>query len=91
MLNASNNPNETSKAFITNITELMKTMPNPHEDLDPWEKLYEDVKLYDDTNGHKLDQSRAVAAKTLEMQFFKEMTSIRRYQERKRERGDIKS
>ena len=71
MLNTLNSPSETSKAFVMKITELMQTMPIPHEDLDLWEKLYEDVEFYDDTTGHKLDQSRAVAARKLEMQFFK--------------------
>ena len=45
MLNASNNQSETSKAFVMNVTELMKTMPNPHEDLDPCEKLYQDFEF----------------------------------------------
>ena len=55
------------------IIELMQTMPIPHEDLDLWEKLYEDVEMYADTIGHKLHQSRAVAARKLEVQFFKDM------------------
>ena len=71
-MNALNNPSETSKAFVMNITELMKTMPNPHEDLAPWENLYQDVEFYVDTIGHKLDPSRTVAARKLEMQFFKD-------------------
>ena len=87
MLNTLNSPSETSKAFVMKITELMQTMPIPHEDLDLWEKLYEDVEFYADTIGHKLHQSRAVAARKLDMQFFKEMnvyTNVQRKEAQER-------
>ena len=64
---------EQKKIHVMNITKMMENMPTPHEAADPWEELYKGVNFYDDIIGHVMDQKRAVAARKLEMDFFKQM------------------
>ena len=67
------NMSEQKKIHVMNITKMMENMPTPHEAADPWEELYKGVNFYDDITGHVMDQKRAVAARKLEMDFFKQM------------------
>ena len=42
-----------ARSHVVNITEMMKSMPTPHESVEPWEILYGDVNCYDDVTGNQ--------------------------------------
>ena len=44
-----------------NITEMMESMPTPHEAVEPWEILYRNVNFYDDVIGNQMNQKIAMA------------------------------
>ena len=53
--------------------QILEKMESPHED-EQWRELYENVEFTDDVNGgNALDKDKVIAARRLEMQFFKKM------------------
>ena len=53
--------------------QILEKMESPHED-ERWRGLYENVEFTDDVNGgNALDKDKVIAARRLEMQFFKKM------------------
>ena len=60
--------------IIKKVTFKMQAEQSPHEIDEDWARLYEGVKFYDDMNGgEELDKEKVIAARRLEMQFFKKM------------------
>ena len=56
------------------MSKIMQILEkSPHED-EQWRELYENVEFTDDVNGgNALDKDKVIAARRLEMQFFKKM------------------
>ena len=47
---------------------------SPHYDDTDWSSMHEGIKFYEDVNGgEQLDKDKVIAARKLEMQFFKKM------------------
>ena len=58
---------------VSKIMQILEKMERPHED-EHWREWYENVEFTDDVNGgNALDKNKVIAARRLEMQFFKKM------------------
>ena len=81
ILSSMQNDSRSEKEEKTDITDIIKKVAfkmqaeqSPHEIDEDWASLYEGVKFYDDMNGgEELDKEKVIAARRLEMQFFKKM------------------
>ena len=61
------------KIHVMNIAKLLENTPTPHEAAHPSHELYKGVHFYDGITNHVMDQERAIAARRLEMDFFKKL------------------
>ena len=58
---------------MSKIMQILEQMESPHDD-EQWRELYENVEFTDDVNGgNALDKDMVIAARRLEMQFFKKI------------------
>ena len=87
ILSSMQNDYRSEKEEKTDITDIIKKVAfkmqaeqSPHEIDEDWASLYEGVKFYDDMNGgEELDKEKVIAARRLEMQFFKRWVFIQKF------------
>ena len=84
------NTEQKKKAYVMNVANMMENMPTPHEEADLWAELYKDVSFYDDITGYAMDQEKAIAARKLEMDFFRKMNVYTKVPRREAQDGGHK-
>ena len=52
------------------------SMPHPHDELEDFKSLYDDLEFFDDVYGRPLNKDLAVKARKLEMDFFRKNECI---------------
>ena len=73
LLGEKNQSSSIRSSDVSKIMQILEKMESPHED-EQWRELYENVEFTDDVNGgNALDKDKVIAARRLEMQFFKKM------------------
>ena len=73
LLGEKNQSSSIRSSDVSKIMQILEKMESPHEN-EQWRELYENVEFTDDVNGgNALDKDKVIAARRLEMQFFKKI------------------
>ena len=73
LLGEKNQSSSIRSSDVSEIMQILEKMESPYED-EQWRELCEKVEFTDDVNGgNALDKDKVIAARRLEMQFFKKM------------------
>ena len=73
LLGEKNQTSSIRSSDVSKIMQILEKMESPHEE-EQWRELYENVEFSNDVNGgNALNKDKVIAARRLEMHFFKKM------------------